>query len=159
MAVVFRLMEQCLDTAAAPGVEWWWWHRLAGSRSCGQLDKYSRSGGDTSVAWRGWWVRVRWVGKFAASPTCVCWEGGGGWGALFRRVRKIAKRDYELCHVCPSVSVELGSHWTDFHEIWYLNIFRNSVEESQVSLISDKSKWHFTWRPTYIFDHISLSFP
>ena len=39
-------------------------------------------------------------------------------------VRKIAKGDCWLRHVClyvrPSVRMEqLGSHWTDFHEIWY----------------------------------------
>jgi len=26
---------------------------------------------------------------------------------------------------------QLGSHWTDFHEIWYLRIFRKSVEKIQ----------------------------
>jgi hypothetical protein len=37
----------------------------------------------------------------------------------FRRVRKIAKSDYELRHVRPSVRMEqLGSHWTDFDETW-----------------------------------------
>jgi hypothetical protein len=31
--------------------------------------------------------------------------------------------------VLPSVRMErLGIHWTDFHEIWYLNIFRKSIE-------------------------------
>jgi hypothetical protein len=24
---------------------------------------------------------------------------------------------------------QLGSHWMDFQEIWYLNIFRNSVQK------------------------------
>ena len=37
---------------------------------------------------------------------------------------------------CPSVRlfvrIELGSHWTDFHEIYYLRIFRKSVEKIQV---------------------------
>jgi hypothetical protein len=33
---------------------------------------------------------------------------------------------------------QLGSHWTDFHEILYLSIFRKSIEKSQVSLKSDK---------------------
>jgi hypothetical protein len=54
------------------------------------------------------------------------------WGrnSVFRRVRKTAKSDYYLCRVCPSVSMEqLGSQWADFHEIWYLNIFRKSDEE------------------------------
>jgi hypothetical protein len=40
----------------------------------------------------------------------------------FRRVREIAKSDYQLRRVCPyfrpSVRMEqLGSQWTDFHEI------------------------------------------
>ena len=52
---------------------------------------------------------------------------------------------------------QLGSHWTDFHEISYLIIFRKSVEEIQVSLKSDKNNVRFAWRPMYILDHISLS--
>jgi len=44
-----------------------------------------------------------------------------------------------------------GSHWTDFHEIWYLSIFRKSVRNIQVSLKSDKNKGYFTWWPAYIF--------
>jgi len=42
---------------------------------------------------------------------------------IFRRVRKIAKRDYWLHYVCLSVcrqSVRMeqfGCHWTDFREI------------------------------------------
>jgi len=32
------------------------------------------------------------------------------------------------------------------------------VEKIQFSLKSDKNNGHFTWRPTYIFDHISLSY-
>jgi hypothetical protein len=44
--------------------------------------------------------------------------------AIFSRIRKISKSDYYLCHVCPYVRMELESHLTDFHEIWYLTIFR-----------------------------------
>ena len=56
--------------------------------------------------------------------------------------------------VRPSVRMEqLGSHWTDFHEIWHLDIFRKSVEEIQVSLQSDNNVRYCTWRPTYIFYH------
>ena len=29
---------------------------------------------------------------------------------IFRRVRNMAKSDYELGHVCPSVRTQLGSH-------------------------------------------------
>jgi hypothetical protein len=33
-------------------------------------------------------------------------------------VRKIAQTDYQIRHVCPSVSMEqLCPHWTDFNEI------------------------------------------
>jgi len=55
------------------------------------------------------------------------------------RIRKIAKSDHYLRLVRPSVRmVQLGFHWTDFHEI-YLKIFRKSVEKIQVSLKSDKN--------------------
>jgi hypothetical protein len=42
--------------------------------------------------------------------------------AVFRRVRKTAKSDYQLRHVCLSVCLsvrmeQLGSRWTDFYEI------------------------------------------
>ena len=39
---------------------------------------------------------------------------------------------------------QLGSHWMDFHEIWYLIIFRKYVEKIQVSFKSDNNKWYFT---------------
>jgi hypothetical protein len=54
---------------------------------------------------------------------------------------------------CPSVRKEqLDSHWTDFHEIWYISIFRKSSQKIQFSLKSccillrmrnvlDKSCW------------------
>jgi hypothetical protein len=60
--------------------------------------------------------------------------------------------------VCPSIlpfvcMEQLGSHWTDFHEIWYLRIFHKSVEEIEVSLKSDKDNGYLTWRPVHNFDH------
>jgi hypothetical protein len=45
---------------------------------------------------------------------------------------------------------QLVSHWTDFHEIWYLSIFRKSVQKIQVLLKYDKNNGYFTWRPIYI---------
>jgi hypothetical protein len=53
---------------------------------------------------------------------------------------------------------KLGSHWTDFHEIWDLCIFRKPVEKIQVSLKHGKNNGYSTWRPIYIFHHISLNF-
>ena len=43
---------------------------------------------------------------------------------IFRRVRKLRKATvYKLLHVSLSVHMEqLGSNWTDFHEILYLII-------------------------------------
>ena len=52
---------------------------------------------------------------------------------------------------------QLVSQWADFHEIWYLGIFRKSVEKIQVSLKSDNNNGLFTSSPIYIFDHTSLS--
>ena len=33
---------------------------------------------------------------------------------------------------------QLGSNWTDFHEIRYLSIFRKSIQKIQVLLMSEK---------------------
>jgi hypothetical protein len=54
--------------------------------------------------------------------------------------------------ICLSVRMEqFGSHWTDFHEIWYLSIFRKCVNKIEVSLKSDKKDRYLTWRPVSIF--------
>jgi len=40
---------------------------------------------------------------------------------------------YGCLFVCTFFCMEeLGSHQTNFHEIWYLSVFRKSVEEIQV---------------------------
>jgi len=60
--------------------------------------------------------------------------------------------------VRPFVRVEqLGSYRTDFNEIWYLSIFRKTVEKIQVSLKSGANNGYFTRIPIDIFNHISLS--
>jgi hypothetical protein len=50
---------------------------------------------------------------------------------------------------------QLGSHWTDFYEIWYLRIFKKIVKKIKVLLKSDKNNGYFIWRPIYIYDYIS----
>jgi hypothetical protein len=45
---------------------------------------------------------------------------------------------------------QLGSHWSDFDEIWYLSFCRKSVEKVQYSLKSDKNNGYFTWRRFHI---------
>ena len=52
--------------------------------------------------------------------------------------------------------MKLGSHWTHFHEIRNVGNFRKLVEKIQVSLKPDKNKGYFTWRPLFIFYHVSL---
>jgi hypothetical protein len=50
---------------------------------------------------------------------------------MFRHFRKFAKSDHTFRHVCPSDQMEqLVSHQTHFHEIYYLSIFRNCLENS-----------------------------
>jgi len=53
-----------------------------------------------------------------------------------------------LCACPPArspVRMELlRSHRTDIHEIWYLNIFRKSIDKVQVSLKPDKNNGYFT---------------
>jgi len=67
---------------------------------------------------------------------------------IFKLVSKIAKATSS----CLSVGTEqLGSHRTDFHEIWYLKIFRKPFQKIQVPLKSNKIKVYFTWRPLHIF--------
>jgi hypothetical protein len=57
---------------------------------------------------------------------------------LVWRGRRIAKSGI-FRRDCPSaLNEQLGSHWKDFREIWYLNIFRQSVENIHVWLKSGK---------------------
>jgi hypothetical protein len=50
---------------------------------------------------------------------------------------------------------QLCSHWKHFHKIWYLRIFRKSVEKIQVSLKSEKNNGALY--TTYTFMIISRS--
>jgi hypothetical protein len=63
----------------------------------------------------------------------------------------------------PSVSLfvcmeELGSHWTDFYEIWYYIFYGKCVEKIQRLLKPDKNNGCFTWRRFHIFNNISLNY-
>ena len=57
-----------------------------------------------------------------------------GW-LVFKRLRKISKSDSYVRHVrlsiWSSVRMEhLGSHWTDFDEIWYLGFYSKFCQEN-----------------------------
>ena len=50
--------------------------------------------------------------------------------------------------VCLSVRMEqLSSDWRDFSEIWHLSIFRDSLEEVQISLKFDIKNRYTIWKP------------
>jgi len=64
-----------------------------------------------------------------------------------------------IARACGCACVEqFGSHWTNFHEIWYLGVFRKSVEKIQMSFKSDQNNRYFTWGPSYICGNISPNF-
>jgi hypothetical protein len=77
----------------------------------------------------------------------------------FWSVRKIAKKATIsfVISVCMSVHMELGFHWTDFHEVWYFRIFRTSVEKIEVSLKCDKNNAYFTKAVKDTKTHILVS--
>jgi hypothetical protein len=45
---------------------------------------------------------------------------------------------------------QLCSHWKDFHEIWYVIIFRILVEKFKLSLKCDESSGYFTWNTIHV---------
>ena len=59
--------------------------------------------------------------------------------------------------VRPSASNNSTTNGTDFHEIWHLNVFRKYGEKVQVALKSNQNNRHFSWKPVYIYDNISLN--
>ena len=79
---------------------------------------------------------------FIRDAVCYLW----GRDCIFRYVPKILSFHVE----------QLGYHWMDFQQIRYLRIFKKSVIKIQVSLKLDKTNMNATWRPIYIFYHISL---
>ena len=58
--------------------------------------------------------------------------------------------------LCPSVRIEkLSCHTTVYHEIWYLNTFRKSIDKNYVSLKLDKNKFLIISRSVVIRMRIS----
>jgi len=74
--------------------------------------------------------------------------------SAFAKLRKatISFVMFVCLSIRPSVRMEqLVSHWMDFHEIWYLKIYRKYFEKIQVSLTSNKNNKYMIRRPIYIF--------
>jgi hypothetical protein len=111
---------------------------------------------ENTVTWKRVEISVKWLDflrflEMLSPPS----------SSLFRRFCRIAKNDMvPSCFLSARLSVrmeQLGSHWTDFDEIWYLNFFRKYVEKIHVSLKSDKNTGYFTWRRFYTYDSPSLN--
>ena len=87
------------------------------------------------------------------------WHSSGAFAKFRKATVSFVMSD---CVFCLSVRLtgrmeQLDSHWTDFHEIWYLSIFRKYVGIIKISLTSSKNNGYFTWRPIYIFFIVSRS--
>jgi hypothetical protein len=104
-------------------------------------------------------VRLRYLRPQDAqnyTRQALCWRRENLYLVL-GAFRKIAKSDYELPHICPSVRMEpLDFHWTDFHEIWYWNIFRISVVTIQVSLKSERITQSLHEDVVHLWHHFAI---
>ena len=113
------------------------------------------------LCWR--WAEIRWRSRTLVRECVFTRLEGDRVGVLpqsktsflgaFAKLRK-ATLTFIMC-----VLYLPGSHWTDFHEILYLSIFRKSVEKTYVWLESDKTSGYFAWRRFHIYDSISLNCP
>jgi hypothetical protein len=89
-------------------------------------------------------VTRTWVGV-AAFKLHVSIHPANKLGAFAElKKEKEATISFDIC--LPVRTEQLGYHWRAFHEIWYMNIFRKSVEKVQVSLKSHKNNVFVTWR-------------
>jgi hypothetical protein len=70
---------------------------------------------------------------------------------IISRVCKVAQSAYYLNFFRLSVGTyQHGSHWTDFHEIWYCELLRKSDDRLKIWLISNKNNRPFTCRITQV---------
>ena len=100
--------------------------------------------------------------QFPLLLACRISRSGHSWflGA-FEKFRKatIISVMFTYLSSCLSVHMEqLDFHWTGFHEIWYLSIFRKSVKKIQDLFESDKTKQYFTWRQIYFLSYLAHFF-
>ena len=64
-----------------------------------------------------------------------------------------------IMSVRPSVLMKNSDPtWKDFHEIWYSNIIKKSVEKIKASLKSKKNNGYFKRRTIYIYNYMWLNY-
>jgi hypothetical protein len=111
-----------------------------------------------SVSWHSVWYFL-WARCFVGQifPSSSVWRCQLFWARSKNCEKQLLASS--CLSVCPSVRTEqLGSHWLDFHEIWYFSTFRKFVEKIQVQLKSDKNNGYCTSRHMYVYDNTSLNF-
>ena len=95
--------------------------------------------------------------RFISSTVGVCFVN------IFRSVREVSKSDYQLQHVCPSVSLSVLPRGTTrlpaevFLLIFIFENFSNFIQKIQVSLKSDKNSGTLHDDLRTIYDNISLN--
>jgi hypothetical protein len=134
-----------LDRESSPNPNVTVWHLLCQSKGMGEISPVASI---YTYFWSVINMRCR-----ALSP------------AFARAFAKLRKATINfVISACTSVPLSVrteqpGYYCTGFHKISYWSIFRKSVEKIQFSSISDKNNGYFTWRSTYICNHISLDPP
>ena len=82
---------------------------------------------------------------------CWIWNGVGGRGhGLISSVLQFLGAFTELRKAAVTIVMsvrmgQLGSHWTDFHEIWYLIIFRKYVQKSRTRIKGNLHEDQYTF--------------
>jgi hypothetical protein len=96
-------------------------------------------------------VKTDYIWSYSLLPCMLACQKTGS-GVLLGAFAKLQKAAISCdMSLCLSVRMEqLGSHWTDFHEIWYSNMLRKPVEKIRVLLIADKKNGYFILRPRYL---------
>jgi hypothetical protein len=79
----------------------------------------------------------------------------------FAKLQKNRRLEPPCLSVClsirPFLRMELfGSQWNKFCEIWYLSVFRKSVEKIKNLGKYDRNNEYLTWRPVCVFNYFAL---
>jgi hypothetical protein len=103
----------------------------------GLANLFRRGGGGQKCPTNWLWHNAQWrsfLGAFALS-----WKAPFSFAMFVRPSARLSVRMYKL-----------GSHRTNFREIWYWRLLLQSVEIVRIWLKCDKNIGHFTWTRTFI---------
>jgi len=83
-----------------------------------------------------------WNAQSVCGHIIILYECGISFQGAFAKLRK-ATINFVMSVLPPVLMKHLGSHGTDFREIWYFSILRKFFEKIQVSLFSYKNNGYF----------------